>query len=210
MKIAIFGTVGAGKTTLIAALKQMLPEQYEIFWEPIRENPYFEASYHPDLTISRAATYKNEIYMLTARYQQFQESFKYENVLYDRGIIDTLIFAHCNYEEKRMNEIDWQVYAEYFECCVIPSITASKNNSGYDLVVYLKVSNQTCLTRIRKRGIERELNVDPLFWEMLNAKYDYWYDRLRDKMSFFVVDGNSQDSIKIAQKVMSHLNKMSQ
>ncbi|ATZ18715.1 deoxynucleoside kinase [Williamsoniiplasma somnilux] len=209
MKIAIYGTVGAGKTTLINYLKQNLPNSYKVFWEPITNNPYFEDSYSLDLELAKAATYKSEIYMLSARYQQFKESLKYENVIYDRGIMDTITFVHCNYDNQRINEVDWNVYSDYFENCVVPSIANNlQNTNGYDLVIYLKVTPETSIKRIVNRGIERELKVDKEFWKLLVKKYDYWYEKLKDKLPFLLIDGNIENPEIYVNKILKLIKKI--
>ncbi|WP_031543225.1 deoxynucleoside kinase [Mesoplasma photuris] len=209
MKIAIFGTVGAGKSTLIEHLNRLLPEKYEVFWEPLSDNPYFEDSYSPDLKVASAASYKMELLMLSNRYKQFKESKKFENVIYDRGIMDTIIFAHCNYEDGRIDEKDWNVYREYFEIAVLPSIFEHRNaNDGYDLVVYLKVSPEKSIERITNRGIERELKVDHKFWTKLVNMYDRWHKHLENKFPFLVVDGNIDNPEVYAQQIVDVVNEM--
>ncbi|WP_026389851.1 deoxynucleoside kinase [[Acholeplasma] multilocale] len=207
MKIAIFGTVGAGKTTLIDTLKKKLPQDYKVFWEPLQDNPYFEDSYSPDKAIRQSAAYKMELLMLSNRMKQFKESKQYENVIYDRGIMDTIIFAHWNYEEGNIDEKDWNVYREYFELVVLPSIFAQKGQDGYDLVVYLKVSPQTSIKRITNRAIERELNVNTEFWTKLTNMYDRWYKYLENKFPFLVVDGNIENPEVYADEILSVMNK---
>ncbi|AUF83525.1 deoxynucleoside kinase [Mesoplasma syrphidae] len=208
MKIAIFGTVGAGKTTLIDKLKSKLPKDYQVFWEPLSDNPYFEDSYSPNQIISRAAAYKMELLMLANRMKQFLDSKQYQNVIYDRGIMDTIIFAHCNYEAGNIDERDWKVYREYFEISVLPSIFKGPNQEGYDLVVYLKVSPETSIRRIHTRAIERELAVDNVFWTKLTEMYDRWYLHLKDAFPFMVIDGNLEDPEIYANQVIAHVKQI--
>ena len=60
MRIAIFGTVGAGKSTVSSEISKRLG--YEVFPEPIDDNPYFD-DYYKDL---KNTVFKMQIYMLAA------------------------------------------------------------------------------------------------------------------------------------------------
>jgi deoxyadenosine/deoxycytidine kinase len=61
MRIAIFGTVGAGKTTLIENLLKRLPDTYQVFLEPMDENPYFKDFYNEGAANDESLNYKMEI-----------------------------------------------------------------------------------------------------------------------------------------------------
>ncbi|ATZ16461.1 deoxyadenosine/deoxycytidine kinase [Entomoplasma freundtii] len=206
MRIAIFGTVGAGKTTLIEHLKRTLPEDYLVVKEPLVDNPYFEKSYSPDPKIAGENAYKMEILMLAARMKQLQESKSVENVLYDRSIFDCPVFANCNYTMGNLNSTDWKVYREYFEKVVLKSFQ-NKAIPPYDYVIYLKVSDETSLKRIQQRSIERELNVKPEFWFELNHLYDDWAQKIASVTPLLIIDGNTDNPQVCAEKIIKKLSK---
>jgi deoxyadenosine/deoxycytidine kinase len=98
--------------------------------------------------------------MLASRMKQLSSSMKETDVLFDRGVADTLIFADTNYELGKIDERDYQVYEEYFNVCVLPTIFDQQVRM-YDLMIYLKVSDQTSLDHIHQRGLDAEQKVDP-------------------------------------------------
>lgn len=204
MRVAIFGTVGAGKTTLIENIHSFLPN-YVTFWEPLEKNPYFSQLYSNDKDI-RAITYKMEIWMLAARMKQLKQSSDQKDVLFDRGVMDTIIFADTNYQLEKLDARDWQVYSDYFQIATIPSLF-NHQDPAYDLVIYLKVDSQVSIERIRARGIESEQNVDPMFWNILNQTYDKWYEKLKDCVPFLVINGNNNDSKVLAQQVVETIKQ---
>ncbi|MCL8211223.1 Deoxyadenosine/deoxycytidine kinase [Mesoplasma sp. JKS002658] len=204
MRVAIFGTVGAGKTTLIENIHSFLPN-YVTFWEPLEKNPYFSQLYSNNKDI-RAITYKMEIWMLAARMKQLKQSSDQKDVLFDRGVMDTIIFADTNYQLEKLDARDWQVYSDYFQIATIPSLF-NHQDPAYDLVIYLKVDSQVSIERIRARGIESEQNVDPMFWNILNQTYDKWYEKLKDCVPFLVINGNNNDSKVLAQQVVETIKQ---
>lgn len=202
MRIAIFGTVGAGKTTLIKNVLTYLPN-YSIFWEPLEKNPYFGELYTAKEAVE-ANTYKMEIWMLTARMRQLKQAAGLTDVLFDRGVMDTIIFADTNHQLKKLDERDWKVYSEYFEIATIPALF-NPDQPAYDLVVYLKVDSATSQARIKNRGIASEQAVDPQFWDLLNQTYDKWYERLKAQVPFLVLNGNNNDSEQLAKQVADEI-----
>jgi len=204
MRIAIFGTVGAGKTTLIENLLKLLPKDYEIFLEPMEENPYFKDLYTNTNDDMQTLTYKMELWMLASRMKQLKKSLTMKNVLFDRGVVDTLIFADANHKLNKISDRDYHVFEEYFNSCIMPTIFNKKDNL-YDLMIYLKVSDETSIRHIQQRGIKEEQLVDHSFWKLLNKNYDYWYSQWKSFVPFYVIDGNNDDSEQLAEKIMSDL-----
>ncbi|ATG97442.1 deoxynucleoside kinase [Mesoplasma lactucae] len=202
MRIAIFGTVGAGKTTLIQNIHALEPD-YEIFWEPLQKNPYFSQLYTTKEQV-QDITYKMEIWMLAARMRQLKESYGKKNTLFDRGVMDTIVFADTNHQLGKIDDRDWGVYSDYFEVSMVPSLF-TKTRPAYDLVIYLRVSDETSTNRIKQRGIKEEQEVDPKFWNRLNQTYDKWYNQLKDKVPFYVLDGDKDNSSELAREVVNYI-----
>jgi deoxyadenosine/deoxycytidine kinase len=99
--------------------------------------------------------------MLASRMGSLVESIGQEDVLFDRGVADTLIFADANHELGKINDLDYKVYKDYFNSCVAPTIFDSKNKL-YDAFVYLRVSDETSIEHIRRRGnlVEQQVDVN--------------------------------------------------
>lgn len=191
MRIAIWGTSGAGKTTLIKNLiKRPQFKGYQALKEPVTKNPYFKAGYSPELEVSRANSYKTEIWMLTHRWMQLQKAKGRDNVFFDRTLLDQIVFAHADYKTGRLSEADWKVFESYFSKVIIPNL---KKMKPFDYIVYLKVNNQTALKRMYNRGLHFELDFDPDFWKQLNASYEYYLDYMQSHFPgrFMVIWGNS-------------------
>ncbi|AVP49269.1 deoxynucleoside kinase [Williamsoniiplasma luminosum] len=184
MRIAIFGTVGAGKSTVSNLISEKYG--YEIFPEPIEQNPYFE-DYYRDM---KAHVFKMQIYMLTARSQQLTQAKALKNVIFDRTILEDPIFVKVNHDLGTMNDIDFKTYNDFYEQVIIPSL-GSRNE--FDLVIYLKVTTDKAIERIKERGIKAELQTPRQYWETLNKRYDDYFNLRKDHFNFVVIDANTDD-----------------
>jgi deoxyadenosine/deoxycytidine kinase len=82
---------------------------------------------------------------------------------------DAEIFA-CNLRRQgTMNERDYRSYRELYEVLVLFLPPP-------DLVVYLKASVPTLLTRIARRGRDFERDISPAYLQQLNELYDSWIE----------------------------------
>ncbi|WP_339021434.1 deoxynucleoside kinase [Spiroplasma endosymbiont of Atherix ibis] len=196
MRIAIFGTVGAGKSTISEEISKKLG--YKVFPEPIDNNPYFD-DYYKD---RKSNVFKMQIYMLTARSKQLIEAKTLENVIFDRTILEDPIFVATNYETKTMNDIDYKTYTDFYENVVIPNLS---DRAKFDLVIYLKVSTDKAIQRISERGRYQELDTSREYWDVLNKNYDNFFEKRKHLFDFLVVDAET-DVLEEKMKVI--MNKI--
>ncbi|WP_434341627.1 deoxynucleoside kinase [Mycoplasma putrefaciens] len=208
MKIAIFGTTGAGKTTLISNLKKLLPENY-FFVDENLNSPYFDQAYNdlnPDL---ESLNYKLDLWMLTDRFKTIKKYAKNKDVIFDRTFLDSMVFVETDYDYKRLNQVDYQVFKDYFTSCVIANLTdQTQDLFKFDAVIYLKVDYQKSLERIKKRNRKEELDTEKKFWYDLWKNYQIWYEKYQSILPFWVVDANSDDSMSYAKKIADRIIKI--
>ncbi|ADR24460.1 deoxynucleoside kinase [Mycoplasma leachii PG50] len=201
MKIAIFGTVGAGKSTISQEISKRLG--YEIFKEPVEKNPYFE-QYYKDL---KKTVFKMQIYMLTARSKQLKQAKNLENIIFDRTLLEDPIFMKVNYDLNNVDQIDYNTYIEFYNNVVLENLKIPENKLNFDIVIYLKVSTKTAISRIKKRGRAEELLIGDEYWETLNKNYEEFYKQNIYNFPFFVVDAELDVKTQI-ELIMNKLNSM--
>ena len=87
-------------------------------------------------------------------------------VIQDRTIYeDVEIFARNLHEMKFMTDRDWQTYVDLFN-----NMTQFLRKP--DLIIYLRASTDTLLSRIRNRDRNFERDISPEYLHSLNISYD--------------------------------------
>ncbi|MDP4040215.1 deoxynucleoside kinase [Mycoplasma mycoides] len=201
MKIAIFGTVGAGKSTISTEISKKLG--YEIFKEPVEENPYFE-QYYKDL---KKTVFKMQIYILTARSKQLKQAKNLENIIFDRTLLEDPIFMKVNYDLNNVDQTDYNTYIDFYNNVVLENLKIPENKLSFDILIYLRVSTKTAISRIKKRGRSEELLIGEEYWETLNKNYEEFYKQNVYDFPFFVVDAELDVKTQI-ELIMNKLNSM--
>jgi deoxyadenosine/deoxycytidine kinase len=161
--VAIAGNIGVGKSTLVAMLCQRLG--WQPFYEPVAENPYL-ADFYRDM---RTWSFHSQIFFLTRRLHAHRQLLDHPtSVIQDRSVYeDAEIFAQNLYLQELMDERDYQSYRELYE--VLTEFLPPP-----DLVIYLRASVDTLISRISRRGRDYELTIEPDYLANLNQLYEAW------------------------------------
>jgi deoxyadenosine/deoxycytidine kinase len=161
----VAGNIGVGKSTLVKMLCDMMG--WQPFYEPVTENPYL-ADFYADMDVW---AFHSQIFFLTHRLRShFQLSLQTGSVIQDRSLYeDAEIFARNLYIQGNIQPRDYQTYRDLYE-------TATQFLPPPDLVVYLRASVPTLLSRISSRGREYERTIPPDYLQNLNDLYEEWID----------------------------------
>ncbi len=167
--IGLAGNIGVGKTTFtdIAAKKMGWAPHYE----SVADNPYL-SDFYGDMN---RWSFNLQIYFLHKRFKSHHEmSMTDGGVIQDRTIYeDVEIFAHNLYKMGNIDDRDWECYKELF------GIMASYLKKP-DIIVYLKASTDTLISRIKSRSRDYEKTIDPEYLHTLNVSYNKWINELED------------------------------
>ncbi|WP_434335051.1 deoxynucleoside kinase [Mycoplasma capricolum subsp. capricolum] len=206
MRIAIFGTTGAGKTTLLENLKKLLDKKYVFVNETSLDCPYFNKAYDDSNSDVQDYNYKLDLWMLTDRMKTFIKYKNHQNVIYDRSILDSMVFSQTDHMYNRLDDRDYNVFKDYFLTCILPNIfDCQTNNKIFDIVIYLKVDPHKAIRRINKRSRDVELDTNDLFWLNLTKTYEFWYDIYKEVIPFWVIDANVDDPSYIANMIANKI-----
>lgn len=161
--IAVAGTIGAGKSSLV----EFLCQRYEIkpFFEPNAENPYL-ADFYDDM---KAWSFASQIYFLTAKFRLHLEldATSY-NVIQDRTIWeDAEIFAENLYQTQMMDDRDYRTYRHLYE-------SVRNQIQPPDLMIYLRCPIKAVKKRIATRGRDMEKNIPHEYLQRLHKLYEDW------------------------------------
>lgn len=163
--IAIAGNIGAGKSTLTGLLADHF--DWQPFYEANAENPYLEDFYRD----MQRWSFNSQAFFLSKRLEHHRQLVDYPgSVVQDRTVYeDAEIFA-CNlYRQGDMSERDYDTYRRLYDavCKFLPPP---------HLIIYLKSSVDTLMTRINQRGRDFEQDIKRDYIAALNDLYNNWID----------------------------------
>lgn len=180
--VAIAGNIGVGKTSL----GELLHERFgwKVFYEPETHNPYLECFYQD----MRRWAFHSQIFFLTQRFKDhltIQETSA--PCIQDRTIFeDAEIFAANLFQRELMPARDYESYRNLYQAMVLTLERPA-------IVVYLKASTWTLLSRIRKRGRHYERDIDREYLAQLNIGYEQWIKRISKTWNVLVIDTDNYD-----------------
>jgi len=150
--IGISGLIGAGKSTLAAALGEHLG--FDVYYEPVEENEYL-ADFYRD---TPRYAFAMQVYLLNLRFRQHQEIiWRGRSAIQDRTIYEDSIFAKMLARNGLMDERDYRTYVELFR-------HMSNFMCKPNVIVFLDVTPERSLERIqaRARGPEQVITLEYL------------------------------------------------
>ena len=161
--IGIAGNIGVGKTTFTEVLAKKY--NWDEYYESVIDNPYL-SDFYGDM---KRWSFNLQIYFLQHRFAgQLEISNKDKGVIQDRTIYeDVQIFAKNLYELGHMSKRDWDTYQNLFRNMV-------QFLEPPNVIIYLKASTDTLISRIKNRNREFEKNIDVEYLHQLNSCYNNW------------------------------------
>jgi deoxyadenosine/deoxycytidine kinase len=164
--VAVAGTIGAGKTSLVA----WLVKRYglEPFYEPNDENPYL-ADFYEDM---KAWGFHSQVFFLSHKLKLHQELLAADRpAVIDRTIYeDAEIFARSLKNQRYIAPRDWAVYERLYE-------GIKKTLRPPDVLVALTCSLGATKKRIERRGRAMESAIPDAYLRRLHRLYEDWFER---------------------------------
>ncbi len=194
---AMAGNIGVGKTTWTTLLSEQFG--WRPYFEKVKENPYLPFFYQD----MKRWSFHSQIFFLTQRFKAHQEIQTSKiTCVQDRTIFeDAEIFAKNLFEQKAMSEIDYHSYQELYGA-IASAIRFP------DLIIYLRASIWTLISRIRKRGRDYERQIDKEYLAQLNRSYDDWVSRYAKQNRVLIVETDDLDIEKDKSRLNEILHKI--
>ncbi len=163
--IAVAGTIGAGKTSLVA----WLVKRYGVvpFFEPNETNPYL-ADFYADM---ERWAFQSQCFFLAHKLRLHQQLAACDRpAVIDRTIYeDAEIFARNLLGQGLLSRRDWAVYHElYAGIC--------RNLRPPDVLIALTCPLATAKKRIARRGRAMEAAIPDAYLRRLHRLYTRWFD----------------------------------
>ncbi len=204
--IVLAGTIGAGKSSLTALLADHLGSQ--AFYESIDDNEVLPLFYADP----NKYAFLLQIYFLNKRFDSIKKALNDDNNVLDRSIYEDSLLFHLNADLGRATDTEVRVYDDLL-ANMLEELPYAAHKKHPDLLVHIRVSFETMLERINKRGREYEqLSFDPTlydYYQELNLRYDQWYEEYQESPKI-QIDGdqfNFVEDPEAAQKVLAMVDE---
>ncbi|WP_291291270.1 deoxynucleoside kinase [Enterococcus sp.] len=204
--IVLAGTIGAGKSSLTALLADHLGSQ--AFYESIDDNEVLPLFYADP----NKYAFLLQIYFLNKRFDSIKKALNDDNNVLDRSIYEDSLLFHLNADLGRATDTEVKVYDDLL-ANMLEELPYAAHKKHPDLLVHIRVSFETMLERINKRGREYEqLSFDSTlydYYQELNLRYDQWYEDYQESPKI-QIDGdqfNFVEDPEAAQKVLAMVDE---
>ena len=198
--IGLAGNIGVGKTTFTTQMAER--NGWKPFYESVSDNPYL-SDFYGDM---KRWSFNLQIYFLHKRFEShLNMSRSNGGVIQDRTIYeDVEIFARNLHEMGNLSDRDWDNYLGLF-------VTMTSFLKKPNLIVYLRASTDTLLSRIHSRGRDYEQSIDPEYLHSLNIAYDKWINFVADypvltiETDGFNIFDNAEQLLVIEKRILERI-----
>ena len=187
--VGIAGNIGVGKTTFTEVIAKKY--NWDEYYESVIDNPYL-SDFYRDM---KRWSFNLQIYFLQHRFAgQLEISNKNKGVIQDRTIYeDVQIFAKNLYEMGHMSKRDWETYQNLFKNMV-------QFLEPPNVIIYLKASTDTLISRIKNRNRDFEKNIDVEYLHQLNSCYNSW-SKNEKELNIITIDTDNFNIFKDKEKL---------
>jgi deoxyguanosine kinase len=159
--VTVEGPIGVGKTTLARRLADHF--RYPLLLEPSTDNPFLDRFYRE----GRRHALPTQLYFLLNRARQMAE-LPQNDLLGPTVVSDFLMEKDDLFARMTLDDNEYALYRQIFD-------TLDIETARPDLVIYLQAPVNVLLTRIARRGIRYERDIDAEYLETLNRAYTQFF-----------------------------------
>ncbi|WP_207579238.1 deoxynucleoside kinase [Listeria marthii] len=189
--IVLAGMIGAGKSSYTELIANELGTK--AFYESIKDNRILEMFYDDP----KRWAFALQIYFLNTRFRSIKAALTDQNNVLDRSIYEDALFTQINFEEGNISEPEMDTYLDLLDNMM--EELAYMPKKAPDLLIYLRGSLETVLSRISLRGRPYEqIDDNPgllVYYKHLHSRYDSWFESY-DKSDTLVINIDEIDITK--------------
>lgn len=219
--ITLSGIIGSGKTSLTKLLSAELGST--AFYEPVDDNPVLPLFYKEneiaakkraagDKEATNPYAYLLQTFFLNRRFKMIKQAMREDNNILDRSIYEDEIFMKMNTEMGNATDVEYDIYKSLLNN-MMEELPMAAHKKSPDLMVNIKVSYETMMARIRKRGRDYEqVEQDPSlvdYYHRLLRQYDEWRQTY-DASPLLIIDGDRYDFMANPQDRVTVLETIEQ
>ena len=192
--IAIEGAIGVGKTTLAKRISDTI--KCDTLFEDYIDNPFLKEFYDQN----QSNSFSTQLFFLLRRIDQSQKVIEMDGLL----ISDFYFGKDDLFAKLNLNELEYSIYLEIREKLKFTPPTP-------DLIIYLQAPTDILIERIKKRGLEMEMNMKKKYIDSVNEVYMRHFHEYNSSPVLIIntsnVDINNENDFQILiQEISSDIN----
>ncbi|MDB1946736.1 deoxynucleoside kinase [Clostridium tertium] len=194
MLIVVGGMIGLGKSSVAEILGEHFKS--DVFYESVDDNPILPLFYSESEEEIQKKRYPFllQLYFLNTRFKSIKEALVHNNNVLDRSIYEDWYFAKKNMELGRINDLEMKIYEDLLHNMLEELEELPKK--APDVMVYLKGSFETVLSRIALRGREFEIDESlKAYYHFLWKDYDAWVENCYKASEVLIIDMDNMDVV---------------
>lgn len=199
--ITLAGIIGSGKSSLTEILSRELGSIP--FYEPIEDNPVLPLFYKGNELAAKKRqagekdatnpyAYLLQTFFLNRRFMMMKKALQSRNNILDRSIYEDAMFMRMNTEMGNATQVEYSIYQELLTN-ILEELNHVVPSNDYNLMILIKVSYDTMVSRIKKRGREYEqIENDPSLIDYYCRLLKYYeeFEKNYNQSEMLVIDGD--------------------
>lgn len=193
--IVVGGMIGLGKSSVAKLLGEHF--NIEVFYENVSDNPILPLFYTASDEEIKEKRYPFllQLFFLESKLKSMKKGSEMPNSIVDRSIYEDWYFAKVNHELGRISDLEFDIYERLFKN-MFDQVKWQKPQ----VMIYLKGSFETVLSRINKRGRSYELDEHlKAYYEKLWLGYDALIEQYCPKECLLTIDMDQIDIVNCTQ-----------
>ena len=202
MLITLAGVIGSGKSSMTKILSEELGTKP--FYEPVNDNPVLPLFYKGNEMVANGEAESNpyayllQTFFLNRRFKMIKQAMQEDNNILDRSIYEDAIFMKMNTDMGNATEVEYDIYKSLLNN-MMEELPYAAHKKSPDLMITIKVSYETMLKRIKKRGrdfeqVEKDQSLVN-YYQTLIKYYDKWMNEY-DASPMLIIDGDKYDFVE--------------
>ena len=151
-----------------------------------------------------------QIYFLNKRLAEIKDSYSNDLNVLDRSIFEDALLFKLNADMGRATETESNIYSSLLGN-MMEELPEQPHQKAPNLLITIRVSFETMLERIKKRGRSFEqITNDPSlysYYKNLNERYVQWYEDYNESPKM-VIDGDKYDFVEDEQSKIHVLQQI--
>lgn len=199
--ITLAGIIGSGKSSLTEILSRELGSIP--FYEPVEDNPVLPLFYKGNELAAKKRqagekdatnpyAYLLQTFFLNRRFMMMKKALQSRNNILDRSIYEDAMFMRMNTEMGNAIQVEYSIYQELLTN-ILEELNHVVPSNDYNLMILIKVSYDTMVSRIKKRGREYEqIENDPSLIDYYGRLLKYYeeFEENYNQSEMLVIDGD--------------------